>query len=92
MPVVRCMSASRRFLAFPFWLGVLLTALGYVICFIPGAECNWFVVAAALLACGVFIPKPAYRVVAAVLFILALASAYSGYHHGVEYRHWLSTH
>jgi hypothetical protein len=40
---------------------------------------------------GLFIPKAAYRVGAALLLMLALASAYSGYRHGLEYRQWLST-
>ena len=72
------MSTSRRLLLFPFWLGVLFTALGYVITFYPGTECDWFLVAGGLSACGVFIPKAAYRAAASVLLVLALASAYSG--------------
>jgi hypothetical protein len=92
MGTVRCMSATRRLLLLPFWLGVLLAALGYVITFIPGAECGWFLVVAGLSASGLFIPKTAYRVAAGLLVVLALGMAYSGYRHGLEYRQWLSTH
>ena len=86
------MSATRRFLLLPFWLAVLLAALGYVITFVPGAECGWFLVVAGLSASGLFIPKAAYRVAASLLVILALAMAYSGYCHGVEHRQRLATH
>ncbi len=90
--IVRCMSRTRRLLVFPFWLGVLLTALGYVISFYPGAECGWFLIAAGLSACGIFVPQRGYRIAASLLFVVALVSAYDGYRHGVEYRQWLSTH
>jgi hypothetical protein len=86
------MSATRKLLLLPFWLAVLLAVLGYVITFVPGAECGWFLVVAGLAASGLFIPKAAYRVAAGVLVVLALAMAYSGYRHGVEYHQWLSTH
>jgi hypothetical protein len=86
------MSASRRLLLFPFWLGALLIALGSFITFVPGAECGWFLVAAGLSACGVFLPRTAYRVAASLLLIVALVWAHSGYRRGVEYQRWQSTH
>lgn len=86
------MSPAPKLLYFPFWLAVLFAILGNVITFYPGAECGWFLTVAALAVAGMFIPRVAYRVVAALLLILALTSAYSGYRHGVEYRQWLSTH
>jgi hypothetical protein len=85
------MSPARKFLLLPFWLAVLLAVLGYIISFVPGAECGWFLVVAGLSLAGLFIPRAAYRVGAALLLMLALASAYSGYRHGLEYRQWLST-
>jgi hypothetical protein len=84
------MSTVRRLLFLPFWLAVLLTVLGYVISFVPGADCGWFLVVAGLSCSGLFIPRASYRSVSGLLLILALASAYSGYRHGVEYRQRLS--
>ena len=72
------MTKTRRLLLLPFWLGVLLAALGHVITFVPGAECCWFLVVAGLSASGLFIPKTAYRVAAGLLVVLALGMAYSG--------------
>lgn len=86
------MSTTRKLLYLPFWLAALFVALGHVITFYPGAECGWFLIAAVLSVAGLFIPRVAYRATAALLLILALASAYSGYHHGVERRKWPSTH
>jgi len=86
------MSPARRLLYIPFWLAVLFAVLGYVITFVPGAECNWFLMVAALSVAGLFIPKSAYRVATALILIMALTSAYDGYRHGVKYRQWLSTH
>jgi hypothetical protein len=90
--IVRRMSHTRKLLYFPFWLAVLFLLLAYVITFYPGAECGWFLIVTALSVAGLFIPRVAYRVAAALLLILALTSAYSGHRHGVEYRQWLSTH
>jgi hypothetical protein len=86
------MSTASKFLYFPFWLAVLLAGLGYVITFHPGADCGWFVIVASLSVAGLFIPRSTYRVAAALLFILALISVYSGHRHEVEYRQWISTH
>lgn len=86
------MSTTRKLLYLPFWLAVVFAILGCVITFYPGAECGWFLIVVALSAAGLFIPRVAYRVAAALLLIFALTSAYCGYRHGVEYRQWLSNH
>ena len=79
------MSASRKFLWLPFWLAVLLTALGYVILYPLVARLGCFLLAAALSAGAVFITRRGYRIAAALLFIMALASAYVVYRHGQKY-------
>jgi hypothetical protein len=79
------MSASRRFLWLPFWLAVLLTALGYVILYPLVARLGCFLLAAALSAGAVFITEQGYRIAAALLFVVALASAYVVYRHGQNY-------
>lgn len=86
------MSPARKLLYISFWAAVLLGVLGTVITFYPGAECGWFLTVAVLSVSGWFIPKPAYRVAAAVLLILALTAAYQGHRHGLEYREGLLTH
>ena len=79
------MSASRKFLWLPFWLAVLLTALGYVILYPLVARLGCFLLAAGLCAGGVFITERGHRIAAALLFIVALASAYVVYRHGQKY-------
>lgn len=88
----RRMRTARKLLYFPFWSAVTLTVLGSFVTFYPGAECGWYLGVAALSLAGLFIPSVFYRVGAALLLLLALYAAYSGYRHGVEYREWLSTH
>ena len=85
------MSTTQKVLCIPFGLAVLFMLLGCFIDFVPGAGCEWFLVVAILSVSGFFIPKRIYRVAALLLLMLALTSAYIGYRHGVEYRHWLST-
>ena len=70
------MSASRKFLWLPFWLAVLLTALGYVILYPLVARLGCFLLAAGLSAGAIFITGRGHRIAAALLFIVALASAY----------------
>jgi hypothetical protein len=74
------MNTRRKLLLLPFWLAVLLTVLGNLISFVPGAECGWFLVVAVLSVSA-----------AALLLILALAWTYSDYRRGVEYRQWRSS-
>jgi hypothetical protein len=78
------MNMSRKLLWLPFWLGVLLTALGYAVD-LPLARLGCFLLAAGLSAGGVFVPQRGYRIAAALLFIVALASAYIVYRHGQKY-------
>ena len=85
------MSTVHKFLSVPFWVAVLFEVLGSAITFVPGAECDWFLVTAGLSVFGLFIPKTYYRVGAAALLILALSNAYQGYQHGKEYRLRFST-
>lgn len=75
---------SRKLLSLPFWLGVLLTTLGYAVD-LPVARLGCFLLAAGLLAGAVFVPQRGYRIAAALLFIVALASAYGVYRHGQKY-------
>jgi len=74
-----------------FWFGAFLALAGSVITFYPGAECGWFVVSGALIAPGLLIPKPGYRIAALFLCVLCFLYAYFGYAHGVEYEMWLRT-
>ena len=78
------MNMSRKRLWLPFWLGVLLTALGYA-ADLPVARLGCFLLAAGLSAGGIFVPQRGYRIAAALLFIVALASAYIVYRHGQKY-------
>jgi hypothetical protein len=59
---VRCMSANRKLLWLPFWLGVLLTALGYVILYPLVARLGCFLIAAGLSAGAVFITRRGYPI------------------------------
>jgi membrane protein implicated in regulation of membrane protease activity len=79
------MSTSRKFVWLPFWLGVLLTALGYVIVYPLVARLGCFLLAAGLSAGAVFVTQRGYRIAASLLFIVALASAYVVYRHGQRY-------
>jgi hypothetical protein len=72
-----------------FWLGLLLAVIGSVMSFVPGADCEWFIVAGILLALGLLIPTRRYRSAAFILCSLCFFFAYSGYLRGVEYRQWL---
>ena len=79
------MSTSRKFLWLPFWLGVLLTALGYVIVYPLAARLGCFLLAAGLSAGAVVVAQRGYRIAAALLFVVAVASAYVVYRHGQRY-------
>ena len=81
--VVSYMSVTQKILAIPFCLSVFLAILGCIITFVPGAECDWFLVVALLAVSGLFIPR--IRIGALLLLIFALYSAYGGYLRGVEY-------
>jgi hypothetical protein len=85
MLIVGHMNTGRKFLWWPFWLAVLLTALGYVILYPLVARLGCFLLAAALSAGAVFITRRGYRIAAALLLIVALASAYVVYRHGQKY-------
>jgi hypothetical protein len=86
------MTTTYKLLCIPFWLAVLMGVLGCVMTFIPGAECGWFTVVAALSLSGLFIPKFFYRGAATLLLILSILAAIHGHQRGIEYRRWLATH
>ncbi len=65
--------------------------LGYIITFVPGAECAWFSIVAALSLFGLFIPKIFYRGAATLLLILSIMAAFHGHQRGIEYRQRLAT-
>jgi len=79
------MSTTHRLLCIPFWLAVFMGALGYVMTFVPGSECGWFIVVAALSLFGFFIPKTFYRGAAMLLLVLSIIAAVRGFGRGVEY-------
>ena len=81
--LARSMSRKRRLL--PFWLGVLLTGLGYVFSGLPEPQLACFLLAAGLSAGGVFVLQRGYRIAASLLVIVALVSAYMAYRHSVKY-------
>jgi hypothetical protein len=85
------MSTTHKLLCIPFWLAVLLAVLGCIITFVPGAECQWFSIVAALSLFGLFIPKIFYRSAATLLLILSIIAAVHGYQRGVEYRQRVAT-
>ena len=64
---------------------MLLTALGYVILYPLVARLGCFLLAACLSAGAVFITERGHRIAAALLFIVALASAYIVYRQGQKY-------
>lgn len=67
-------------------------ALGYVITFVPGAECPWFAIVAGLSIFGLLIPKILYRITAAILCAASIIFAVSGHERGAEYDRLLATH
>jgi hydrogenase/urease accessory protein HupE len=77
---------------FFFFAGVIWGVLGCVITFVPGAECEWFLETAFLVAMGLIIPQYTYRVPSLILLVLALLAADKGHKHGMEYQRWLSEH
>ena len=72
-----------------FSLSVVLGALGQLITFIPGAEIEWFALAAILVIPGFVIPKWSFRSASCVLLLLWSMSAFSGYTRGKEYEAYL---
>ncbi len=82
-PLAPGTSRKRRLL--PFWLGVLLTALGYAFSGLLVAQLGCFLLAAGLSAWGVFVPQRGYRIAASLLVIVALVSAYMAYRHSVGF-------
>ena len=79
------MSTTHKLLCIPFWLGVLMGVLGCVMTFVPGAECGWFLVVAALSLFGIFIPKAFYRSAATLLLVLSIIVAVRGFGRGMKY-------
>jgi hypothetical protein len=75
-----------------FWSVALLATLGTIITFVPGAECGWFLLVAALSVAGFFIPTIRHRIAAAALLIFALKAAYDGYQGGIRHRERPSSH
>lgn len=80
------MTIRRYLLRLSFWSAVLLAILGIIITFVPGAECGWFLLVAALSVAGFFISKTCYRIAAAMLLVFALKAAYDGYQGGIRFR------
>jgi hypothetical protein len=86
------MSTTQKILCVPYWLAVLMGILGCVVTFVPGAECEWFGIVAALSLFGLFIPKFFYRGAATLLLVLSILAAMNGHQRGIKYRQWLATH
>ncbi len=77
-------STSRKLHLLPFWLAVLLMALGCVVSYPLVARLGCFLLAAVVAACALFLPKRGYRITASLLVIVALVSAYMAYrYHGL---------
>jgi hypothetical protein len=72
-----------------FWLGTMWFALGLVIDCVPGGEESWFVVAAALTAFGLLIPRWWSRFAALGLVVLSILAAFDGHKRGIEYHQFL---
>jgi hypothetical protein len=72
-----------------FWISVVLGALGQVITFYPGAEFEWFALAAAFSIPGFLIPKWSFRSASLVMLTLWSLMASSGYTRGKEYQECL---
>ncbi len=72
-----------------FWIGACLFVVDNFISFVPGAEVGFFIVAAILIAFGLFIPKWFYRIAALVLIVACSLLAIDGHRRGVEYREHL---
>ena len=69
-----------------FWFGVLWFGLGNVITFVPGAEREWFIAVAGLVAFGLIVPRCSYRIAAALLLLLSVLAAFAGHKRGIGYR------
>ena len=72
-----------------FWISLGMGALGQLISFYPGAELNWFSLAAAFSVLGLLIPKWSFRLTALAMLITWSVMAFSGYTRGKEYQAWL---
>jgi len=83
------MNKARPLLIVPFWVGVILLALGQVITFYPGAEAAWFAASAVLCLCGLLVRSKAYAIAAVCLVVIGAAFSLWGYQHGEQYRAWL---
>jgi hypothetical protein len=68
-----------------FRFGGLWFVLGNFITFIPGAEKEWFMVAAGFVAFGLFVPRWHYRIPAAIFLLLSVLAAFDSHHRGIEY-------
>ena len=67
----------------------LLGLLGLFISFVPGAELEWWIVAAAMAAIGILSPNFRLRLVAVTLVVAFAWFSWLGYQHGLRYQEWL---
>jgi hypothetical protein len=83
-------AARMQVARFGVCLAAVLSLLGSVITFYPGAEAGWFGVTAAAALAGLLSPIRRLRVVAVVLAIAFAGFASGGYVRGRQYREWLT--
>lgn len=69
-------------------MSLILGILGQIISFYPGAECEWFALAAILAIPGFIIPKWSYRSATLAMLVLWSAMSFAGYARGREYQQW----
>jgi len=72
-------------IGFALWLGLM----GLFISFVPGADAEWFGIAAIFATFGLLSPSWRSRAVAIVLVIGLMWFAWLGYEHGQRYQEWL---
>jgi hypothetical protein len=76
---------ARVGVGFALWVG----GLGLFISFVPGAEADWFGVAAGAAALGLLAPSWRVRLVAVAWAAVCAWFAWRGYEHGLRYQEWL---
>ena len=84
------MKMIRKIARVCFWISVVLGVLGQFITFYPGAEMDWFALAAILSLPGFLIPKWSFRAASLAMLVLWSTIAVSGYTRGKEYQQWLT--
>ncbi len=77
------MTTAHKLCVIPFCLAILIAVPGFFIDFVPGTECQWYLMATVLSVSGLFIPKA--RIAAFLVLIVLLFAAYAGYQRGIAY-------